>query len=66
MWQWRHKVAEVFVQFEWLKNIYDYSKENCYDKAIFTVGAGHKKSLIEKIHEYEKKEKFKLNWSFYE
>ena len=51
---------------EWLQNISDYSKENCYEKAIFTVGAGHRKSIMQKIQEYEKKEEFKLNWSFYE
>ncbi|RTL58802.1 MAG: hypothetical protein EKK37_10790 [Sphingobacteriales bacterium] len=51
---------------EWLQKIYNYSKENYYDKAIFTVGAGHRKSIMQKIQEYEKKEEFKLYWSFYE
>ena len=48
-----------------LRNIYNYSKEHNYDKAIFTVGAGHIKSIKQKIEEYETKEKFKLNWVFY-
>jgi hypothetical protein len=46
---------------EMLCNIYNYSKEHSYDKAIFTVGALHRKSLMEKIQEYEKTEEFKLN-----
>jgi hypothetical protein len=49
---------------EMLKNIYNYSKKNSYDKAIFTVGAAHRKSIMEKIEEYERKEEFKLNWTF--
>jgi len=48
-----------------LQNIYDYSKEHCYDKAIFTIGAGHRKSIMQKIRDYEKNEKFRLNWTFY-
>jgi hypothetical protein len=51
---------------EMLRNIYNYSKEHSYDKAIFTVGALHRKSLIEKIQEYERTEEFKLNWKFHE
>lgn len=35
------------------QNIYNYSKGHSYDKAIFTVGAAHRKSLMQKIHEYE-------------
>jgi hypothetical protein len=50
---------------EMLRNIYNYSKERSYDKAIFTVGALHRKSLIEKIREYERTEEFKLDWTFY-
>ena len=46
----------------WLQNIYSYSKEYSYDQAVFIVGAGHRKSLMQKIDDYEKKEKSKLNW----
>ena len=48
-----------------LREIYDYSKGNSYDKAIFMLGAGHRKSIIKKIQECETKEKLKLNWTFY-
>lgn len=51
---------------EMLRNIYSYSKENKYDRAVFMVGTGHRKSLMQKIEEYEEKEEFKLNWTFYQ
>jgi len=50
---------------EMLRNIYNYSKLNSYETAIFIIGAGHRKSLMQKIQEYEGKEEFKLNWTFY-
>jgi hypothetical protein len=34
------------------------------DKALFFVGSGHRKSIIEKIQEYNEKEEIKLNWNF--
>ena len=48
-----------------LESIYDFSKENRYNQAVFLIGAEHKKSIMQKIQEYEKKEEFKLNWKFY-
>ena len=48
-----------------LNNIYAYSKENNYDRAVFLIGAGHRRSIIRKIAEYQLKEKIKLNWTFY-
>lgn len=50
---------------EMLQNIYAYSKENGYNKAILTIGAGHRRSIIQKIEEYKKNENLKLNWTFY-
>jgi hypothetical protein len=49
-----------------LRNIYSYCNNSDYSSAIFMCGAAHRKSIIEKIHEYEKKGELKLNWSFYE
>jgi len=64
---WNHFYAQQEKRdSEMLRNIYNYSKEHSYDKAIFTVGALHRKSLMEKIQEYERTEEFKLNWTFYE
>ncbi|MCL1933141.1 MAG: hypothetical protein FWF53_04950 [Candidatus Azobacteroides sp.] len=50
---------------EMLQNIYNYSKLNQYENAIFICGAEHRKSIIQKIQEYERKETFKLNWVTY-
>jgi len=49
-----------------IRNIYSYCNNSHFSLAIFMCGAAHRKSIIEKIHEYEKKEESKLNWSFYE
>lgn len=45
-----------------LRNIYSYYKDNSFEKAIFMCGAGHRKSIAQKIKEYETKEKAKLDW----
>jgi hypothetical protein len=50
---------------EMLENIYNYSKDHSYARAIFTVGSADRKSIMQKIQEYERKEELKLNWSFY-
>ena len=49
---------------EMLRNIYDYSRNNNYNSAIFITGARHRKSLINKIKEYEINNKIKLNWEY--
>lgn len=51
---------------EMLQNIYNYSKENKYKQAISLLGSGHRKSLMQKIQEYETKEEFKLNWRIWQ
>jgi hypothetical protein len=50
---------------EMLRNIYNYSKQYPYDKAIFICGAEHRQPLKQKIKEHEAKESFKLNWGFF-
>lgn len=35
-----------------LQNIYRYSEKHSYERAIFTIGAAHRKSVIEKISEF--------------
>ena len=47
-----------------LNNIYAYSQENDYDHAVFLIGAGHRRSIIQKVAEYQLKETIKMNWSF--
>ena len=49
-----------------LKNIYNYSKENQFNQAVFLIGTSHKKSIMQKITKYEKKSEVKLNWTMYE
>lgn len=48
-----------------LDNIYYYCKNNCFNKAVFTIGNGHRRSLKMKIEEYESSENIKINWLFY-
>jgi len=48
-----------------LQNIYNYSKENQFSQAVFLLGAEHRKSIMEKITEYEKLSGIKLNWTTY-
>lgn len=48
-----------------LQNIYYYSKENQYKRAVFLLGFAHRKSIIQKIKEHKTKETPKLNWIFY-
>jgi len=63
----RHKVNANIEAYEnsMLSNIYSFCKEKSFNTAIFMCGAAHRKSIIEKIGEYEKKETIKLNWTFY-
>jgi hypothetical protein len=48
-----------------LDNIYYYSKEIQYKQAVFLIGAGHKKSIMQKIASLEKLSEIKLNWTLY-
>lgn len=48
-----------------LQNIYNYSKENQFNQAVFLIGADHRKSIMKKILEYEKLSEIKLNWTKY-
>ncbi len=48
-----------------LESIYNYSKANQYNQAVFLVGAEHKKSIMRKITEFEILSEIKLNWTMY-
>jgi len=50
---------------EMLQNIYTYSKDYPYDRAVFLLGAAHRKTIIEKINSRVENDALKLNWSFY-
>ncbi|OYU95646.1 MAG: hypothetical protein CFE21_10935 [Bacteroidetes bacterium B1(2017)] len=47
-----------------LQNIYDFSKTHEYKKAIFMIGHAHRKSIIEKVQDYNEKHQIKLNWIY--
>lgn len=49
-----------------LSNIYSFCKQNTFNKAIFMCGAGHRKTITQKINEYKMREPLKLNWTFYD
>lgn len=50
---------------EMLQNINNYCNQHQFNKGLFICGAEHRKSLIQKIAGYQKEEKSKLNWTFY-
>lgn len=49
-----------------IENVYNYSALNKYKNALMFIGAAHRKSIIEKIKEYNEKQDIKLNWTFYD
>ena len=49
---------------EMIKNIYNHSTNNKYEKALFLIGAEHRRPLMDKINEFEKNNKLQLNWKF--
>jgi hypothetical protein len=63
----RQKVNENINAYEnsMLRNIYSFWKEKSFNTAVLMCGAAHRKSIIEKIKEYQKKETIQLNWTFY-
>ena len=50
---------------EIINNIYNYSKENKYNKAVLLIGSGHISSIMLKINEYKTKETLIINWISY-
>lgn len=49
---------------EMIRNIYDFSANNRYEKGLFLVGAEHRKPIMNRIPEFEKNPKQKINWIF--
>lgn len=47
-----------------IDNIYEYSRQNKFNAALFLIGAEHRKSIIDKVLWIEKNSKTKLNWNF--
>jgi hypothetical protein len=51
-------------EFEILDNIYSYSKESIYKRALLFIGSGHRRPIIKKIEKYQKEQPIQLNWHF--
>jgi hypothetical protein len=49
---------------EMLRNIYRYCGQHKFDRGLFLIGSAHRKSIINKIQEYEKTAELKLNWNY--
>ncbi|MYY43942.1 hypothetical protein [Elizabethkingia anophelis] len=50
---------------EMLRNIYAYSKEHEFNQAVFFIGSGHRKSIMQKINVYKTNQTHKLHWAFF-
>lgn len=48
-----------------IRNIYSYSRNNPFSKAIFMCGAAHRKAIIEKIEKAKIEEQINLNWTVF-
>lgn len=48
-----------------LQNIYNYSKENVFKRAVFLIGARHRNTIVEKIIKYDIISEAKLIWRMY-
>lgn len=49
---------------EMISNIYKYVNANKCENGLFLVGVEHRRQIIDKILEFEKKHHFKLDWNF--
>jgi len=50
---------------EMLQNIYTYTENHSYERAVFLLGAAHRKAIREKIKSRVENQPLKLNWSIY-
>jgi len=48
-----------------IRNIYSYCRTNQFKKAVFMCGSAHRQSIIEKIRNFNGKEKMDVNWVVY-
>lgn len=48
-----------------LQNIYSYSKDYPYERAVFLLGAAHRKAIIGKMKSRVENDTLKLNWSIF-
>lgn len=51
---------------EMIINIYNYCKENIFERGIFLIGAAHRESIINKIKKHNETEELKIEWNYLE
>jgi hypothetical protein len=51
---------------EMVNNIYNYCKENTFDRGIFFIGAAHREAIINKIRKYNETEELNIKWNYLE
>lgn len=61
--QWQSLID--FRENHMIKSIYEFSEQNEYNEAVFTLGVAHRKSIKAKINDVQNKSVIKLNWNFY-
>jgi hypothetical protein len=44
--------------------IYEYCRENVFERGVFLVGAAHKMGIVKEIEEYARAEADLINWNF--
>jgi hypothetical protein len=49
-----------------VKNIYAYSEQVSYNQAILLLGSGHRKTIFEKVKDFNTNSRLKLNWALWE
>lgn len=59
------KKIRLLREYEIMRNIYKYSIENPFNKAIMLIGSGHRKSILNLIDEFQKESELKLIWKIY-
>jgi hypothetical protein len=49
---------------EMVKNIYGYCTEHDFNRGLFLIGAGHRKTIIQKMIKHKNMEEIKINWNY--
>jgi hypothetical protein len=47
-----------------ISKIYDYCKENNFEKGLFYIGATHRSAIIEKTQKYNETSEIKITWNY--
>jgi hypothetical protein len=47
-----------------INKIYDYCKENNFERGMFYIGAGHRSAIIEKTQKFNEMSETKITWNY--